>query len=40
LSTIQIKEIKDKYIPRKYTAKILAKEYNVCKDTILNIIHN
>jgi hypothetical protein len=40
LSLIEINEIKFKYIPRKYTANMLASEYNVCKDTILNAIHN
>ena len=35
-----VKEIKDKYIPRKYTMKMLAKEYNVSYSVINKIINN
>jgi len=37
---IQRNEIKQKYIPKQYTANMLAKEYGVSKDTILYIIHS
>ena len=32
-------DIRAKYIPRKYSANKLAEEYDVCKDTILTILH-
>jgi hypothetical protein len=42
-STLKINdliEIKLKYIPKKYSSLKLAKEFNVTKQTILNILHN
>jgi len=40
LTEKQVKEIRNKYIPRKYTLAMLAKEYNVSHATILKIIKN
>ena len=40
LSNEQVKEIKIKYIPRKYTYKTLSKEYNVDYKTIWNVVNN
>jgi len=40
LTEKQILEIKNKYIFRKNTHKMLAKEYGVCKSTILLILNN
>jgi group I intron endonuclease len=40
LTEKQKNDIRAKYIPRKYTANKLADEYNVCKDTILTILHS
>jgi hypothetical protein len=39
LTDEQIKEIKLKYIPRKYTIRTLAKEYNVDYRTIWDIVN-
>lgn len=36
----QVREIREKYIPWKYTYKLLAKEYNVGKTAIREIIFN
>jgi hypothetical protein len=35
----EIFEIQTKYIPRKYSLSMLAREYNVSKRTVLDIIH-
>jgi group I intron endonuclease len=35
----EIIEIQNKYIPRKYSLSMLAREYNVSKQTVLDIIH-
>ena len=40
INKITAKEIRDKYIPYKYTAKMLAKEYNLNHYYIYNIINN
>jgi len=40
LSKNEIFEIKSKYVPWKYSSSMLAKEYNVSKDTILRILHS
>jgi hypothetical protein len=42
LNDEEINEVIIKYIPRKYTAKMLSKEYGVHEDTILSVIrrHN
>lgn len=40
LTQDQIQEIKDKYIPRKYSTYKLAEEYSVSQATIMNIIQN
>ena len=39
LNNKQIEEIKSKYIPRKYTIRLLAKEYDVDYKTIWSIIN-
>ena len=39
LTDKQVQEIKDKYIPRVYTAKMLAEEYNVAVITIKKIVN-
>ena len=40
LTDIQIIEIKNKYVPKKYTIKQLAIEYNVDYKTIWNVLNN
>jgi hypothetical protein len=40
LTKEQVLEIKQKYIPYKYSAKKLAKEYNVSKSCITHILNN
>ena len=40
LTDIEVQEIRSKYIPKKYTSKMLGEEYNVSKTTIINIINN
>ena len=40
LTDKQASEIRQKYVPRKYSTHKLANEYNVSKSTILDIIHN
>jgi group I intron endonuclease len=40
LTENKINEICIKYIPRKYTANMLAQEYGICKDTVFDIIYN
>jgi hypothetical protein len=40
LTDKQADEIRQKYIPRVYTIKKLAEEYNVSKRTIKNIVYN
>ena len=39
LTWTKVKEIRAKHIPYKYSYNMLAKEYNVCRDTIISIIH-
>jgi len=39
LTEIQIKEIRKKYIPKKYNTYILAKEYNMHQSTISDIVN-
>lgn len=39
LSNEQVLEIRDKYIPRKYSQHRLAKEYGVSQNTIMNIVN-
>lgn len=39
LSEIQVLEIRNKYIPKEYGCKKLAKEYNMSKTSILDIIN-
>ena len=39
LTSIQVKEIRKKYIPFKYPLNKLAKEYNVSKKNIFDIVH-
>lgn len=39
LKKVEIIEIQTKYIPRKYSLSMLAREYNVSKQTVLDIIH-
>lgn len=38
LTQVQVDQIRSKYIPRKYTLKILAKEYNMCERQIWCIL--
>ena len=40
LTLSQIQEIKEKYVPKKYTYKRLANEYQVDYKTIWNIVNN
>ena len=40
LTSKQVKEIREKYMPYKYTAKVLSKEYGVDYQTIYNIVYN
>ncbi len=40
LNDKQVKEIRIKYIPKKYTYKTLAKEYNVDYKTIWDVVNN
>lgn len=40
LSDVQVKEIRQKYVPYKYSSRRLAKEYNVTQGTISYIILN
>lgn len=40
LTEIQVREIREKYIPREYTLKILAEEYGVELNQISRIINN
>jgi DNA invertase Pin-like site-specific DNA recombinase len=40
LTKEQVLEIKEKYIPYKYSAKKLAKEYNVSESCITHILNN
>lgn len=40
LTLNQIQEIKEKYVPKKYTYKRLANEYQVDYKTIRNIVNN
>lgn len=40
LTEIQVSEIRQKYIPREYSSRKLAKEYKVVKSNILEIINN
>jgi hypothetical protein len=40
LNQKQVNEIRQKYIPRKYTAKMLAEEYNVSISCIKCVIEN
>lgn len=40
LTLEQVREIRRKFIPRKYTIKMLAKEYNVSKRCIQKILYN
>lgn len=40
LTLNQIQEIKEKYVPKKYTYKRLANEYQVDYKTIWNIVNN
>jgi len=40
LTEEQVIEIREKYIPYKYSAKILAKEYNVSESCITHILNN
>ena len=40
LTKEQVLEIKQKYIPYKYSAKKLAKEYNVSESCITHILNN
>jgi len=40
LNKNNINEIRIKYIPRKYTANMLAQEYGICKDTVFDILYN
>ena len=40
LTEKQIKEIRNKYIPKIYHTYMLAKEYNVHQSTIFDIISN
>lgn len=40
LTVNEVREIRAKYVPRKYPQRRLAKEYGVCKTTISNILHN
>jgi len=39
LSELQVKEIREKYVPRKYSQYKLAKEYGVSRSTIQSIIN-
>lgn len=39
LTESDVIEIRHKYIPRKYTIRMLSDEYGVCRTTIHNIIH-
>lgn len=38
LTEKQIQEIRSKYVPRKYTQKMLAKEYDISEITVRKII--
>lgn len=40
LTEVQVREIRQKYIPREYTQKKLAEEYGVTHDQISRIINN
>lgn len=40
LTQEQVNEIRQKYIPYKYTIKMLAKEYNISKRSIWDIVNN
>lgn len=40
LTPEQVKEIRNKYIPRKYTQKMLSEEYDIDQGTISRIIKN
>jgi hypothetical protein len=40
LTEKEVKEIRDKFVPRQYTYKMLAQEYNVSQMTIYRIISN
>ena len=40
LTMQQVKEIRAKYVPWKYTMDMLAKEYKVVGSTIYSILHN
>jgi hypothetical protein len=40
LSKKEVKEIKEKYIPRKYSQRKLAREYSVHQSTIWSIVNN
>ena len=39
LSDVEVREIREKYIPFKYTMSMLAQEYNVSKKLICDIIN-
>lgn len=39
LSHVQVNEIREKYIPRKYSSYKLAKEYGVCRQQINRIVN-
>lgn len=40
LTNQQVLEIRSKYIPRIYTSRLLAKEYNISKTNVLDIVNN
>lgn len=40
LTDEQVKEIRKKYVPRKYSTFKLAKEYGVCQQNISRIVLN
>lgn len=40
LTPDQVKAIRQKYVPKKYTSTMLAKEYGICKTAVLAIVNN